>query len=114
MTFLATEGVLGGVAHFPQLAEREAVFNYVLGLLSGESGSRILEHWHLDQEFGDVLPRLIYMMDEPAAGLDPAVGRQDFTFRDHETSAGLQLTDVGLGEIYTICNVKHRLVINEH
>lgn len=47
--------VIGGVAHYPQLAEREEVFNYVLGLLSGESGSRILEHWHLQQEFGEVL-----------------------------------------------------------
>ena len=47
--------VIGGVAHFPQLAEREEVFNHVLGQLSGESGSKILAHWRLEEEFGDVL-----------------------------------------------------------
>ena len=55
LTMLLGLAVIGGVAHFPQLVEREEVFNHVLGQLSGKSGSKILSHWRLEDEFGDVL-----------------------------------------------------------
>jgi HD-like signal output (HDOD) protein len=49
--------VIGGVAHFPQLAEREEVFDYVMAKLRTDSGKRILSHWRLEAEFGDVVGR---------------------------------------------------------
>ncbi|MDJ0739854.1 MAG: HDOD domain-containing protein [Gammaproteobacteria bacterium] len=47
--------VIGGIAHFPRLAEREGVFHHVLGELSAPLGTRILDHWHLLDTFGEAL-----------------------------------------------------------
>jgi HD-like signal output (HDOD) protein len=47
--------VIGGISHFPRLADREEVFDHVMDTFSGPAGQRIVKHWRLESEFGEIV-----------------------------------------------------------